>query len=156
MRHFFAIVLILSLAIFTGCTTTQKATGVGTVAGAGLGGIIGHQSGHGAEGAAIGAVVGALGGALVGANMEKKYCPTCGKGFTSGQEYCPYDGSKLLWKEGKAPRQESAASAEPLTTQAKTEKAPLTKVCPKCQEKYAENFIYCTKDGRELKPLVNP
>ena len=86
---------ILSSLTFWGCTTTQKGAAVGGVAGAGLGAIIGHQSGHGAEGAGIGAAVGAISGALIGEKMETKYCPVCGKRFTSGVKYCTVDGTEL-------------------------------------------------------------
>ena len=66
--------LLFIILTFVGCTTTQKATTVGTVGGATIGGIIGHQSGHGGEGAAIGGAVGALGGYIVGEKMKKKFC----------------------------------------------------------------------------------
>ncbi len=55
--------LILAVA---GCTTTQKTSATGGLAGATLGGIIGHQTGDGVKGAAIGGVVGTVGGMLVG------------------------------------------------------------------------------------------
>ncbi|MEK6714541.1 MAG: glycine zipper domain-containing protein, partial [Candidatus Omnitrophota bacterium] len=78
-----------------GCSTTQKGAGIGAAAGAGLGAIIGHQSGHTAEGAIIGGLGGAAAGALAGEQMDKKFCPTCGKHFTSGTTYCPVDGTAL-------------------------------------------------------------
>lgn len=82
-----------------GCTTTQKGAGVGAVAGSVIGGVIGHQSGHGAAGAGIGAAVGAAGGALVGEQMDTKFCPVCGAGYTGGTEFCPKDGSELKLKQ---------------------------------------------------------
>jgi len=94
MKRSLCFIILLSL-FFLGCTTTQKGAAVGGVAGAGLGAIIGTQSGHGAEGAGIGAAVGAISGALIGEKMETKYCPACGKRFTSGVKYCPVDGTEL-------------------------------------------------------------
>lgn len=82
--------------LLAGCTTTQKGTTIGSIAGAGLGGIIGHQSGHGVGGAAIGAVAGGLGGYIVGDKMEQKmFCPTCGKVYPAGTKFCATDGTEL-------------------------------------------------------------
>lgn len=89
------LILVLVAIALAGCSTTQKGAAVGAGAGAGLGAIIGHQSGHTAAGAGIGAAVGAVSGALVGEQMDKKFCPVCGKRFTSSAEYCPDDGTKL-------------------------------------------------------------
>lgn len=89
------LVVMLGIIFLGGCTTVQKGAAVGAAGGAALGGIIGHQSGHGAEGAGIGAAVGAIGGAIVGEQMEKKFCPRCGRRFPSSVNYCPYDGEKL-------------------------------------------------------------
>lgn len=95
MRNLVLSILILSLAAILGCSTTQKGAAVGGGAGAVLGGIIGHQSGHGTEGALIGAGIGAASGALIGEQMDTKFCPLCGKRFTSGVKYCPVDGAEL-------------------------------------------------------------
>ncbi|MFQ5681280.1 MAG: glycine zipper domain-containing protein [Candidatus Omnitrophota bacterium] len=86
--------VLLLLGVY-GCSTTQKGAGIGTVAGAGLGAIIGHQSGRAAEGALIGGLGGAATGALIGEKMDKKFCPKCGRRFTSGVKYCPVDGAEL-------------------------------------------------------------
>ncbi|MFH1201683.1 MAG: YMGG-like glycine zipper-containing protein [Candidatus Omnitrophota bacterium] len=94
MKKVVYIFIVASLFLW-GCTTTQKGAAVGGVAGAGLGAIIGHQSGHGVEGAGIGAAVGAISGALVGEKLETKYCPVCGKRYTSGVKYCTEDGTEL-------------------------------------------------------------
>ena len=91
----FSFVLILSAVLIAGCTTTQKGAVTGSAIGAGIGAIIGHQSGNTAEGAAVGAAAGGLGGALIGEQMDTTYCPVCGRRFTSGVQYCPYDGSEL-------------------------------------------------------------
>lgn len=89
-------VVVLFISVFLcGCSTTQKGAGIGAAAGAGLGAIIGHQSGHTAEGAIIGGLGGAAAGALAGEQMDTKFCPTCGKHFTSGTTYCPIDGTAL-------------------------------------------------------------
>ncbi len=88
-------VLLVSLIGFLGCSTTQKGAAIGAGTGAVLGGIIGHQSGHGVGGAAIGAGAGGLAGALIGEQMDSKFCPVCGKRFTSGVKYCPVDGAEL-------------------------------------------------------------
>ena len=93
-----SVVMFLSVLLI-GCTSTQKGTTVGAVAGAGLGGIIGHQSGRTGKGAAIGGAVGALGGYLVGENMKGKFCPTCGKTFDESQRFCPFDGTELQYKK---------------------------------------------------------
>ncbi|MDP8217082.1 MAG: YMGG-like glycine zipper-containing protein [Candidatus Kaelpia imicola] len=93
LRIFFA--LVLSVALISGCTTTQKGAATGSALGAGIGAIIGHQSGDTAEGAVVGAAAGGLAGALVGEQMDTLYCPVCGRRFTSGNQYCPYDGSEL-------------------------------------------------------------
>jgi uncharacterized protein YcfJ len=95
MRQTAVIITALLTLSLLGCTTTQKGAAVGGAAGAGVGAIIGAQSGHTAEGAGIGAAVGALGGALVGEQMDTKFCPVCGRRFTSGTQYCPDDGTEL-------------------------------------------------------------
>lgn len=92
-------VLALTVVTASSCTTTQKGAGIGALTGAVLGGIIGHQSGHGGEGAGIGAAVGGLAGALVGEQMDKKYCPACGKPYDKSVEYCQKDGTKLEYKK---------------------------------------------------------
>lgn len=94
----FVIVVLLSLAVI-GCTTTQKGAAVGGIGGATLGGIIGHQSDHGVAGAAIGGAVGTVGGMLVGEHMDKKFCPQCGRVYTSDVKFCSVDGTELKMKE---------------------------------------------------------
>ena len=89
------VVLFFIVAFVCGCTTVQRGTATGAVAGGTLGAIIGHQSGHGAEGAGIGAATGAIAGALIGEQVETMFCPKCGRRFTGGLEYCPYDGTEL-------------------------------------------------------------
>ena|SRR3989338_1418348 len=89
------LVLLTIVVFLSGCTTAQKGAGVGAVGAGALGAIIGHQSGHTAEGAAIGAGIGAVTGAIVGEQMETKFCPKCGRRYTSGKIYCPTDGTKL-------------------------------------------------------------
>ena len=91
--------LILLLVISVGCTGTQKGAGIGTLVGAGAGAIIGHQSGKTAEGALIGGAAGAAGGALIGDAMDTKFCPECGKDFSSGVQYCPTCGTELKVKQ---------------------------------------------------------
>lgn len=93
--------LITVVSIATGCTTVQKGTATGAVAGGALGAIIGHQSGKTAEGAAIGAAGGAIAGALIGEQMDKKFCPQCGRRFTGSVQVCPYDGTELKDIESK-------------------------------------------------------
>jgi len=95
MKKTAVLLLAVCLVTFLGCTTAQKGAGIGAVAGGGLGAIIGHQSGHTGEGAAIGAAAGAIGGALIGEQMDTKFCPVCGKHFTSGVQFCPDDGAEL-------------------------------------------------------------
>jgi len=87
--------LFMVLGLVCGCTTTQQGAGTGALAGGALGAIIGHQSGHTAEGAVVGAAAGGLTGALVGEQIDKKFCPVCGRRFSGEQQYCPYDGSEL-------------------------------------------------------------
>lgn len=95
----FAIFCILSSLIVSGCTGTQKGAGLGGLMGAGAGAIIGHQSGHTKEGALIGAVAGVAGGALIGDQMDTKFCPVCGKEYTSGVQFCSKDGTELKVKQ---------------------------------------------------------
>lgn len=95
MKRISALILSLGLFVILGCSTTQKGAGIGAAAGAGLGAIIGHQSGHTAAGALIGGLGGAAAGALAGEQMDAKFCPVCGKRFTSGTLYCPADGTQL-------------------------------------------------------------
>ncbi len=99
MKHMIMVGLVAAV-VATGCTTTQKGTGIGAAAGAGLGAIIGHQSGNRDKGALIGGAVGALGGYAVGSKMEqKKFCPTCGRVFAEDTVYCPHDGAELLFQQ---------------------------------------------------------
>lgn len=88
-------VLLLVVFVLAGCTTTQKGAATGAVIGGGLGAIIGHQSGETAAGAGIGAAAGAIGGVIIGEQLDTKFCPSCGRRFTSSVEYCPYDGATL-------------------------------------------------------------
>ncbi|MBU0693957.1 MAG: hypothetical protein KKC11_04735 [Candidatus Omnitrophica bacterium] len=96
------VLICLSLILIVGCTTVQRGAGVGAVAGGTLGAIIGHQSGETAAGAAIGAGAGVVTGAIIGEQVEKKFCPKCGRRFTSSVEYCPYDGEALTLIENKS------------------------------------------------------
>lgn len=94
------IAFFLLAGVLAGCTTTQKSTGIGAAAGAGLGAIIGHQSGNRGKGALIGGAVGALGGYAAGKHMEeKKFCPTCGRVYEADKVYCPHDGTELKYQE---------------------------------------------------------
>lgn len=95
MRKILVGVLAIGILGIFGCSTTQKGAGLGAVAGAGLGAIIGHQSGHAGEGALIGGLGGAAAGALAGEQIDRKFCPVCGKRFTAGTIYCPVDGAEL-------------------------------------------------------------
>ncbi|MCK5288905.1 MAG: glycine zipper 2TM domain-containing protein, partial [Candidatus Omnitrophica bacterium] len=79
-------VVIVGITLLSACTTTQKDIGIGSIIGGGLGAIVGHQSGHGAEGALIGAAAGAIGGGIVGEKADTKFCPKCGRRFTSSVE----------------------------------------------------------------------
>lgn len=96
--HRFIMVLPLVLAL-AGCTTTQKTAAAGGLGGATLGGIIGHQSGDGVKGAAIGGVIGTVGGMVLGENMQKKFCPVCGRTYTEDVKYCPVDGTELKYRQ---------------------------------------------------------
>ncbi|MEW5758868.1 MAG: glycine zipper domain-containing protein [Candidatus Omnitrophota bacterium] len=96
MKKILSLLAVIALTSFIfGCTTAQKGAAVGTVAGAGLGAGIGAATGNVGMGAGIGAAAGAIGGALIGEQMDTKYCPVCGKHYTSGVEYCPEDGAEL-------------------------------------------------------------
>jgi uncharacterized protein YcfJ len=64
-----------------------------------LGGIIGNQSDHPVAGAAIGGAAGVVGGMLVGEHMDKKFCPVCGRAYTSDKKFCPVDGTELKFKQ---------------------------------------------------------
>lgn len=92
------LVLFLVVTALVGCSTTQKGTGIGAATGALLGGVIGHQSGDMEEGAAIGAAVGGVGGYAVGREMRSKFCPVCGTHYDENVQFCPKDGSELIYK----------------------------------------------------------
>lgn len=96
-------IVIWFVAVFAigivGCTTTQKGATLGGLGGATIGGIIGHQSDHGVAGAAIGGAVGTVGGMLAGEHADKKFCPVCGRAFTSDTMYCSVDGTELKYKQ---------------------------------------------------------
>ena len=97
MKHFF--ILLVAGIVLTGCNTTQKGAGIGTLIGAGTGAIIGHQSGHAAEGALIGGAAGAAGGALIGDKAAVKFCPECGQDYTGKINFCTKCGVKLKLKK---------------------------------------------------------
>jgi outer membrane protein with glycine zipper len=67
-------VALAALLMIGGCgqqfSTTQKATGVGTVLGAGSGAIIGSAVGHPIAGSLIGAGIGGVGGYAVGRGLQ--------------------------------------------------------------------------------------
>jgi uncharacterized protein YcfJ len=74
-----SLLIILTPAVLTGCTTTQGQDGavLGGLLGAGAGAIIGHQSGDAGEGALIGAGFGAITGGLIGeSNARNSYTRT--------------------------------------------------------------------------------
>lgn len=93
--------LALVVLLIAGCATTPTQQGalIGGGTGAGIGAIIGHQKGKTAEGALIGGAAGAALGGLIGDAAAIKFCPTCGKEFTAGVEYCPADGTPLKFKQ---------------------------------------------------------
>ena len=83
-----------------GCTATQKGAAAGTVLGGATGAVIGHQSGKTVEGALIGAGVGAAAGGLIGHQLGKvKYCPACGTQYQEETQFCPKDGTQLLYRK---------------------------------------------------------
>ena len=75
-----ALVLLVSIALTTGCEETKGAMGskttkgavLGGLLGAGTGALIGSQTGNAGAGTAIGAGIGALAGGLIGHAMEKQ------------------------------------------------------------------------------------
>ena len=95
------LVLIGISLIVAGCATTPTQQGalLGGGTGAGIGAIIGHQKGKTAEGALIGGAAGALAGGLIGDAAAQKFCPNCGKSFTTEKQYCPDCGTELRWKQ---------------------------------------------------------
>ena len=97
MRYLMIPILLLGVA---GCTTVQRGAAVGGVTGAGLGAIIAEATGGEAgEGALIGGGVGAVAGAIVGEQLEVKFCPKCGKGYTEDVRYCAISGTELQYKK---------------------------------------------------------
>lgn len=67
---------LLAVLMVSGCdgqqfSTTQKATGVGALLGAGSGAIVGSAVGHPIAGTLIGAGVGTAGGYMVGKGLQK-------------------------------------------------------------------------------------
>ncbi len=154
MKKLFVVVIALSIAALSGCTTTQKGAGLGTLIGAGTGAVIGHQSGHTTEGALIGGAVGAAAGALVGDAMETKYCPKCGTGYTEDVQYCTKDGAPLRFKD--QPQQESAPPYPPPQGRIVHRPPPPppyseSVFCPKCGTIYTSDRNYCSKDGTRLE-----
>ncbi len=100
MKKTLSFILIVGLiVVVSGCTTTQKGAGIGSMIGAGAGAIIGHQSGKTAEGALIGAAAGAAGGALIGDAMATKFCPVGGETYPSDVQYCPTHGAELKFRQ---------------------------------------------------------
>ena len=96
-----ALTMIMAVMLMTaaGCTTTEQGAAIGGLGGATVGGIIGHQSDHDVAGAAIGGAVGAIGGMVVGEHMDKKFCPLCGRTYTTDKKFCPVDGTELKLKQ---------------------------------------------------------
>jgi len=100
VSHISFVVALIALLLVSGCTATQKGIGAGTLLGGGAGAVIGHQSGHAGEGAVIGAVGGAVAGGLIGHEVGKvKYCPTCGTQYQEESQFCPEDGTQLLYRK---------------------------------------------------------
>ena len=67
--------LIGSNTFFTACkslTKTQKAAGIGAVAGGSIGALIGKKAGNTAIGAVIGGAIGGTAGAYIGRSMDKQ------------------------------------------------------------------------------------
>ena len=93
----YAVLVFVSLLLI-GCTTTQEGTTLGTLGGAAAGAIIGNQTGDRDKGALIGGALGAAGGYAVGSNMKAKFCPVCGASFDESVQYCPKDGTELMYK----------------------------------------------------------
>lgn len=91
-------VILLLLVFLSGCTTTQKAATMGTIAGSTVAGIVGHQTGHASEAATIGGVIGGVGGYLIGDKMKTKFCPISGKSYDESVIYCPVHGVELKRK----------------------------------------------------------
>lgn len=72
-KPFLCLVFVVVAALLcSGCTETQKGTGVGALVGGGAGAAIGMAFGVPGLGAAIGAGGGALGGALIGDHLGRK------------------------------------------------------------------------------------
>jgi uncharacterized membrane protein YebE (DUF533 family) len=66
---------IIALLVLGGCdgqqfSTTQKATGVGAILGAGSGAIVGSAVGHPVAGTLVGAGIGTAGGYMVGRGLQ--------------------------------------------------------------------------------------
>lgn len=69
------VLLIGSNTFFTACkslTKTQKAAGIGAVAGGSIGALIGKKAGNTAIGAVIGGAIGGTAGAYIGRSMDKQ------------------------------------------------------------------------------------
>jgi outer membrane protein OmpA-like peptidoglycan-associated protein len=68
------VALAASMALATGCGTSNAVRGgaIGAGAGGALGGVIGNQAGNTAVGAIIGAAVGGTTGALIGRHMDQQ------------------------------------------------------------------------------------
>ncbi len=74
-RHVLFAMSLSSLAILTGCASTnkkQKGGAIGAAAGGAVGGLIGRNNGSTSRGAIIGAVVGGAAGAVIGHQMDQQ------------------------------------------------------------------------------------
>lgn len=97
---FLMVALIAVLAVPPlACTPTQKGAGLGAAAGAAGGALLGGSH-HRSRSAAIGAVAGGLIGGVIGRTYEiNKFCPTCGRRFHRSKQFCPYDGTQLIFRQ---------------------------------------------------------
>lgn len=130
-----AIIILLSVAIFAGCSTvnenpnTAKGVGIGAAAGAALGAIIGNNNGDAKKGAAIGAVLGATAGGVIGKRMDNqaKELEKIAETKRTEQGLVSKLKSDILFETGKAD----------LKDQAKTDLAQMATI----MKKYPENVL---------------
>ncbi len=91
-------ILVFSILLLSGCTTTQKYAATGAIVGSTVGGAIGYQSGDSSQGAAIGALTGGSIGVVLG-EQKKQKLSDYDRGFESGYRQGQADLAKTMWNQ---------------------------------------------------------
>ena len=78
--------------------------------------------------------------------VTTRYCPICGKTYTSTHTVCPTHGVALKYKYNK-----SNTVTNPV--QASTIAPPAVLYCPVCGTQYTTEHSFCPKDGTKLEVI---